>query len=1570
MASSVMRGQPALLTTLMEPSMAGDQSIINYDVTKQLRFSSEKSNSSKQSKSKVTQHGMSVFKVSKMGKRQQRQIAISADNRYLLISSDKFAKGKLKVNGIHVKQIPISSIDRIDRGQITKKFLNKTKESATMKMPIAEDKLSLSIIFRISNQEVNDLTYQEDLYVVTDSSNVLASLDLVIPSHHEYELLITTLKHLMECHRQYAVSVQNSILNMQYQWIELNKPFSNKLSQNEWVLLCNDRISVPIGKAVAAKLYQTFCSLNNIRPEDGITLRESIDLLHYARQLAIVVSNTVDPIDDLWNKAIKVKNIYYMNNTDSSSFAKENIPHISKMLLKFDRFMGSDDGTMILKRATKEEHSLDMNREDDFISAQAFLSFLREEQMENDATLHDVQNLFERLNAKLHPSQLSMDGVMRQYEDTSKGFEGGKPSWIPKGTSKKGKFPGKKFSRNYISKDTFISYLSSDLNDAFDPTRGQLENDDMSLPLNCYWINSSHDTYLKNVSTKMNAQLRAGTAIVDAAMYAYALNRGCRFVEVDVWDGYGSQKNEPVVRSGDSKSANTAAEGILFSDVVKVIHSFLLSRKDSLPIILNIESNCSKDNQDKMADILKRVLADDDMLYIPGKAKIRVLPSPDKLRGKLVVKFKHVEKNSSRIFYNDYDDQNDMNPYDKNSVIDFLADVGSKDFGGIDAYIERAINFEKKTPNQISDELLQVAKQATRDAEAADEAALDAKMRSNRAQDFASQMMSKAGLAKEMIDEIKVDRSADEATISKKGSSDKSKSQDEILNHLIKWVSDATSSETSEEREEYMSRSDDSSYESRDDSIVSSFNMMSFNGGEIQANERNHSRVRKGWIEEIGDAISNSFRCSAVGSLANVERKVKEAELADMEAEAGVEVKRYYSAGLDALLRDQEQAEEQEAIASKDFTKTNLVFKQRREEYIAAKEEYETAEKFTEFQAEQDILVEKVAYIENEVESSKNEYESSLRSLVEDSKSIDQMKGQLTMKANMELRRSDVQEKIEMTSISIKNVTKKYNVLKAEHEKINNIIRKIEGSHNYTVEKRQASRGELSDGVEMRRHRTEVEKLLMLNEKLVKITKEKKHMESEMESLNNEKVQLDKSLSELSDLQNQFDQLSQKSIEKQKALQTKKKTCGKATEKLIDLKTRLHLVTKYINDAKFKSKPNLHDLKEQLDRAKRNIDVAEQEFLKVQKDFNWVVAHLKECNDAISANADAFNQAKFLNANMDRKYHAEQTLKENALNAYKRYLELKKEAEAAKVKALHLRDISYEKIHEANRAKEFKDKQVLMREISPSLSKLSLLSSTKFQYYEESVSLAPTELHNISEGQIIQTMSSNEEECLNQYKEMTRDRLIRVFPSRHKQFRSQSNNFNPVMFWSMGCQIASMNQQICDAFVLVNDGRFRTNGSCGYVLKPSHMTGYKSKSRPSIVSNSWTFKVLSASNLPKSKGKELSGSISPRVRVTLYDGGSKVPQVHLTEVVKRNGYNPVWSEGKGVTFNDIAYPESAVVLFSVWNSEENGAEDFIAAAAIPLDSMRLGYRSISLFDANHMKCGDHAFASLLVHVQA
>lgn len=228
---------------------------------------------------------------------------------------------------------------------------------------------------------------------------------------------------------------------------------------------------------------------------------------------------------------------------------------------------------------------------------------------------------------------------------------------------------------------------------------------------------------------------------------------------------------------------------------------------------------------------------------------------------------------------------------------------------------------------------------------------------------------------------------------------------------------------------------------------------------------------------------------------------------------------------------------------------------------------------------------------------------------------------------------------------------------------------------------------------------------------------------------------------------------------------------------------------------------------------------------------------------------------------------------------------------------------------------------------------------------------------------------------MNNLTEFNKTHITRVFPSKHKKLRARSNNYNPVLAWSLGCQIASINQQLCDAFVLVNDGRFRTNGSCGYVLKPELMIERKGgdirRRAGANLPHRWNIKILSGYNLPKPRKKALSGNINPRVRLTLYDGGENAPPVvHTTQTLQKNGLNPIWDETDGGSFK-VRDPSTAIFLFSLWDMDDvTGDEDFIAAAAIPVSCMRQGYRSVPLFDANHMRCGSHGYTMLMARVDA
>jgi phosphatidylinositol phospholipase C delta len=198
-------------------------------------------------------------------------------------------------------------------------------------------------------------------------------------------------------------------------------------------------------------------------------------------------------------------------------------------------------------------------------------------------------------------------------------------------------------------------------------------------------------------------------------------------------------------------------------------------------------------------------------------------------------------------------------------------------------------------------------------------------------------------------------------------------------------------------------------------------------------------------------------------------------------------------------------------------------------------------------------------------------------------------------------------------------------------------------------------------------------------------------------------------------------------------------------------------------------------------------------------------------------------------------------------------------------------------------------------------------------------------------------------------------------------------NVDPTIQHSLGCQIVSMNLHSSNERLLVNDGRFRANGSTGYVLKPAHLIdGNKAIERE----QQWKISLLCGSCLPKadswslkknSVGALSAALVDPFVRVTLFQGDSRgATMIHSTLPAKNNGLNPIWDREEDTFVVAVSKPSVAIVLLSVWDDK---TKDFIAGAALPLSCFREGYRNVALFDSMHTRCGPFAFASLFIKAQ-
>ncbi|KAA8911806.1 hypothetical protein TRICI_003703 [Trichomonascus ciferrii] len=151
--------------------------------------------------------------------------------------------------------------------------------------------------------------------------------------------------------------------------------------------------------------------------------------------------------------------------------------------------------------------------------------------------------------------------------------------------------------------------------------------EEMTRPLNEYFISSSHNTYL------LGRQV-AGESSVEP--YIRALQNGCRCVEVDCWDG----EDGPIVCHG-----RTFTSSVDFRDVMNTIrkYSFIFS---PYPLIVSLEVHCNSENQLKMVEIMKEAL-DDYLVTEPLMNNFVSLPSPMELKHKILIKVKSCSATAS-----------------------------------------------------------------------------------------------------------------------------------------------------------------------------------------------------------------------------------------------------------------------------------------------------------------------------------------------------------------------------------------------------------------------------------------------------------------------------------------------------------------------------------------------------------------------------------------------------------------------------------------------------------------------------------------------------------------------------------------------------------------------------------------------------------------------------------------------------------------------------------------------------------------------------------------------------------
>ncbi|KAG8824199.1 Phospholipase C, partial [Serendipita sp. 399] len=160
------------------------------------------------------------------------------------------------------------------------------------------------------------------------------------------------------------------------------------------------------------------------------------------------------------------------------------------------------------------------------------------------------------------------------------------------------------------------------------------------------------------------------------------------------------------------------------------------------------------------------------------------------------------------------------------------------------------------------------------------------------------------------------------------------------------------------------------------------------------------------------------------------------------------------------------------------------------------------------------------------------------------------------------------------------------------------------------------------------------------------------------------------------------------------------------------------------------------------------------------------------------------------------------------------------------------------------------------------------------QVFSLSENKAKSLIHNPRQANVKDSLKSSAKDSalLIQH---TQGHVVRVYP---KGTRVDSSNYEPNVFWAMGCQLTTLNWQTVDRGWHINQAMYLRNGGAGYVLKPpalldpSYPTDLK---KHRLTKHILRVRIISAQQLPRPKdqqGHEIvdKDTVDPYVKVTIH----------------------------------------------------------------------------------------------------